>query len=214
MIIINSFLQHHCVVPSKPRLVLALSFSPSSPSLLLLVFSNHQVDLYDVESKQFPDWAQELCSSLPQRFTQLHDHVLGVTFNPPNNGIGGGGVVVSSNSTNVSVAESRDAYFWGSTWLCKVTLDAPVGWGGFAKKRRRVDDNRKKYQGRAPHAHSGDGTANAEDTEPTNFKVVSKYRPVLFADFLATDELVIVERPLVDVLATLPPAFFKVKYGT
>jgi len=44
--------------------------------------------------------------------------------------------------------------------------------------------------------------------------MVTHYRPILLADFVGEGELVIVERPLVDVLATLPPAFFKHKYGS
>jgi U3 small nucleolar RNA-associated protein 4 len=44
-------------------------------------------------------------------------------------------------------------------------------------------------------------------------KMITHYRPILFVDFLGAGELVVVERPLVDVLAGLPPAFFKHKYG-
>ena len=46
-----------------------------------------------------------------------------------------------------------------------------------------------------------------------SFSFVTRYRPILFADFLRANELVVVERPLVDLMATLPPAFFKPKYG-
>lgn len=49
--------------------------------------------------------------------------------------------------------------------------------------------------------------------EQDNFKMVTHYRPILHVDFVASGELVVVERPLVDVLATLPPAYFKPKYG-
>ena len=44
-------------------------------------------------------------------------------------------------------------------------------------------------------------------------KLIMQYRPIACCDFLAKDELVVVERPLVDILATLPPAYFKHKYG-
>jgi len=46
-----------------------------------------------------------------------------------------------------------------------------------------------------------------------DYKMVTQYRPMLACDFLTKDELVVVERPLVDVLLTLPPAYFKHKYG-
>ena len=46
-----------------------------------------------------------------------------------------------------------------------------------------------------------------------NFKLITHYRPLLLVDFVSPGELVVVERPLVDVLAKLPPAYFKPKYG-
>jgi U3 small nucleolar RNA-associated protein 4 len=36
---------------------------------------------------------------------------------------------------------------------------------------------------------------------------------MLFLDFLTNGELVVVERPLIDILSTLPPPYFKPKYG-
>lgn len=43
--------------------------------------------------------------------------------------------------------------------------------------------------------------------------MITHYRPILFLDFLVNGELVVVERPLIDVLSTLPPPFFTPKYG-
>lgn len=97
--------------------------------------------------------------------------------------------------------------FWGSTWICKVQLDAGTTYGGFDKKRRRDI----KHGPPPPPAH-GEGEAG-ENAANNNFKVVTTYRPILFADFVAPGEMVVVERPLVDVLARLPPAYFKPKYG-
>jgi U3 small nucleolar RNA-associated protein 4 len=52
-----------------------------------------------------------------------------------------------------------------------------------------------------------------EEQQSNNFKMVTHYRPILHVDFLGPGELMVVERPLVDVLSTLPPAYFKPKYG-
>lgn len=43
--------------------------------------------------------------------------------------------------------------------------------------------------------------------------IVTKYRDMLLVDFLGPREMVIVERPMGDVLQTLNPAFYKPKYG-
>jgi U3 small nucleolar RNA-associated protein 4 len=51
------------------------------------------------------------------------------------------------------------------------------------------------------------------DDQSSDFKMITHYRPILFVDYLTAGELVVVERPLVDVLSTLPPAYFKHKYG-
>ena len=59
-----------------------------------------------------------------------------------------------------------------------------------------------------------DGSGDSVGDRQENFKLVTTYRPILFVDFMGDKELVVVERPLVDVLAKLPPAFFKPKYGT
>ncbi|KAI0067866.1 WD40 repeat-like protein [Artomyces pyxidatus] len=172
-------IQHHSVLPTFPQPVHALAFSPKSPSLLVLGFANNTLELYDVEARQFPPWARGICSALPKRFTQLHDPVIGVTLAPA-----------------VPGKQGVLAMFWGSTWLCKVQFDAPVGWGGFHKKRRRGQN-------------ANEGTQ--ERTQ--NFKLFTQYRQILLAEFMAPGELVVVERPLVDVLAKLPPAYFKPKYG-
>jgi U3 small nucleolar RNA-associated protein 4 len=46
-----------------------------------------------------------------------------------------------------------------------------------------------------------------------NFKLVTQYRQILLAEFLSPGELVVVERPLTDVLLNLPPAYYRPKYG-
>jgi U3 small nucleolar RNA-associated protein 4 len=188
--------QHHTSLPSFPQLTHALAFAPSVPSLLILGFANNTLELYDVETRQFPPWSRALCTSLPKRFTHLHDAMLGVTLAPAtqeeNNVDDEGG----SNGQNVL------ALFWGPTWLCKVQFAAPVGWGGFEKKKRR-------------RRRSGDGDHGAERDRNAihNFKLVTQYRQILLAEFLAPGELVVVERPLTDVLMNLPPAYYRPKYG-
>lgn len=192
--------QHHTALPSFPQPAHALAFAPTSPSLLILGFANNTLELYDVETRQFPPWSRALCTALPKRFTHLHDAMLGVTLAPAaqensymdEDGSGGGG---GGGSQNVL------ALFWGPTWLCKVQFAAPVGWGGFEKKRRR------RRSGNFDHGAERDRNA------VHNFKLVTQYRQILLAEFLAPGELVVVERPLNDVLANLPPAYYRPKYG-
>lgn len=187
-------IQHHCVLPSFPQPIHALSFDSSlaSSSVLVLGLADNSIQVYDVESRTFPVWARELTASIPQRFKHLHDPIIGVTFDSSTRGAG--------------------ALFWGATWLCRVQLNAGVGYGGFEKKRRWGG---KKLQAK-PHVVQATGINGLEEPKAQhqdNFKIVTHYRPILFVDFIGPSELVVVERPLVDVLAKLPPAFFKPKYG-
>ncbi|XP_068115701.1 U3 small nucleolar RNA-associated protein 4 homolog isoform X2 [Hyperolius riggenbachi] len=46
------------------------------------------------------------------------------------------------------------------------------------------------------------------------FKITRKYQPLLFMDLLENGELVLVERPISDILAQLPPPIKQKKFGT
>jgi U3 small nucleolar RNA-associated protein 4 len=188
--------QHHTSLPSFPQHTHALAFAPSAPSLLILGFANNTLELYDVETRQFPPWSRALCTALPKRFTHLHDAMLGVTLAPA--------VQEDNNADEEGGSGGRNvlALFWGPTWLCKVQFAAPVGWGGFEKKKRR-----RRHSGEVDHGTERDRNAIH------NFKLVTQYRQILLAEFLAPGELVVVERPLTDLLVNLPPAYYRPKYG-
>ncbi|ESK98444.1 u3 small nucleolar rna-associated protein 4 [Moniliophthora roreri MCA 2997] len=98
----------------------------------------------------------------------------------------------------VSQSSSRFVVFWGATWLCKIPLDDTSQSVNSSRKRRRESI-------KEPSADSSHWEHKV--------KMITQYRPLLLVDFVGEGELIVVERPLVDVLATLPPAFFKHKYG-
>lgn len=89
---------------------------------------------------------------------------------------------------------------WGSTWLCKLPLqNAASSEGELRRPKRRQSDEM--------------AVVPAAEGEAAGLKVVTHYRPIIAVDFLASAELMVVERPMVDVLASLPPAYFRHKYG-
>lgn len=195
-------LQYHSVLPTFPHTIQALSFDPTNHGTLVIGLANNAIHVFNVESRTFPEWSIPLCSNLPKRFTHLHDPILGLTFNP-----------IPSHDG------SSKALFWGFTWMCSVRLDSPVGWGGFSKKRRRGYESTKSGALRQ-HNNAGkpQGSVSTEDqssqAQTKNFTVMTHYRPLLFVDFLDSGEMVVVERPLVDVMSAMPPAFFKPRYGS
>lgn len=195
-------LQHHAQLPSFPAAVHALAFDPAAPTVLVLGLANNSIQVYDAELRTFPRWARGLNRGVPERFAHLHDPILGVAFDPASVG-------PSEPAEGAAPrAPPRNALFWGATWLCRVKLDAETGWGGFEQKRRRDAAPGRRQ---AAHAPAGEGGQLAHPQ--SNFRVVTHYRPVLLVDFVGRGELVVVERPLVDVLSRMPPAFFKPKYG-
>lgn len=169
------------------------------PSVLLLAFPDNTIQIYDVETRQFPVWGKDLALSLPRKFTTAHETILGVEFDPYEP------VTDSSEASNKGgdTGKTRYVLFWGSTWIFKASLDTAAFIHSRKKKKRRRDEEKCM----ALNAEEG------EERRWRDFKMITHYRPILCCDFLSKDELVVVERPLVDVLMTLPPAYFKHKYG-
>ncbi len=95
-----------------------------------------------------------------------------------------------------SEKQTRSVLLWGSTWICRLSLSEDRMSSKPNKKRRR--ENAKEPS-----------TATYHD----DYKMITHYRPILCLDFLMNGELVVIERPFIDVLSTLPPPFFKPKYG-
>ncbi|PCH33429.1 WD40 repeat-like protein [Wolfiporia cocos MD-104 SS10] len=198
--------QHHALLPTVPAPVHALAFDAAGAGVLVLGLANNSIQVYDVEARAFPRWARALGEAAPQRFSHLHDPILGVTFDP--------GAEERAEGARRGSRAPRNALFWGATWLCRVKLDEDAGPGGFDRKRRRDGSGRRQASGTALANASAPTLGDDAQAHPQkNFKVVTHYRPILFVDFIGRSELVVVERPLVDVLTGLPPAFFRPKYG-
>lgn len=179
-------LQHHCVLPSFPKPAQAIIFDLTCPSVLVIAFPDNTLQFYNVETRQFPSWGKDLSSALPRRLSNIHDPILGVAFDPTPPKLGN--------------SHPHCAFLWGSAWICKVSLSEGGTPGQSSKKRRRG---------------SVKELASAQDhgEQTVGGRMATHYRAMLFLDFLTNGELVVVERPLIDILSTLPPPYFKPKYG-
>jgi U3 small nucleolar RNA-associated protein 4 len=162
-------------------------------------FADDMLQIFDVESRQFPSWSQPLSDLLPKRLTHAHDPILGITFDP-----------------STAKDDLSQALVWSSSWMCNVRLDDSSCANRSTRKRRR--GNRKHSTADSsitlPSSIPNDDTEAITTGQPQELKIITRYRPNLYIDFIGPGELVVVERPLVDVLATLPPAYFKHKYGS
>jgi len=185
-------IQHHTTLPSLPLPPSVLVFLPDNPQILLAVLPNNTIHIFHVEHGEVPSWGREFNSRLPKQFVSAPDPVIGVAFEP---------LPPPSDDEMTGIAppstKPKEAIFWGSSWLCKLELDWEGKYTGQSRKRRRQTGP----------------VAVGEMASERKLRMVTNYRPILALDFLGPGELVLVERPLADVLSKLPPAFFKPKYG-
>ncbi|KIJ21469.1 hypothetical protein PAXINDRAFT_123248 [Paxillus involutus ATCC 200175] len=205
-------IQYHTALPSLPHPPNVMIFTPERPQMLMIVLPNNTIHVYDVERSEVPSWAHDLNSRIPKQLFSTPDPVIGVSFEPvtlpPR--LVNGDVEMTDLSQNPSSqlstpSSQKEAIFWGSSWLCKLKLD----WlGNYTTPRKRRKSEAKRQQGPAPRPDLQNSAYDAR-----NLRMVTHYRPILALDFLGPGEMVLVERPLVDVLSKLPPAFFKPKYG-
>ncbi|KAH8835371.1 WD40-repeat-containing domain protein [Flagelloscypha sp. PMI_526] len=181
---LDSF-QHHCSLPAFSQYIQTMTFDTLSPNTLFLAFPDNTIHIFDVELRQFPSWAKGICDNLPLGLTDAQDSILGIELCP-----------------GLEAADRHYLLLWGSTWVTKLNLDAPnIGlWTG--KKRRR-----EAMPGALPATEGGPGG------DGRMFRMVRGYRPLLAVGYLGSEEIMVVERPLVDVLATLTPPYVSEKYG-
>lgn len=194
--------QHHCALPTFEVPISTLVFDPSRPHTLITVLINNTFKVFDVETRQFPVWARAVCEAVPRELLHKRDAVQGASFSPK----------------AAPGAERPGLFLWGRDWLCYVELDGPVPppAPAHAKKRRRstVVDKRAGKGGAADEDDDDEPRENGDGSRPRrNYIVDSKYRAMLHLGFLGDGDLVVVERPFADVLATLPPAYYKQRYG-
>ncbi|KAG8955807.1 U3 small nucleolar RNA-associated protein [Tulasnella sp. 408] len=88
---------------------------------------------------------------------------------------------------------------WGWNWICKIKLDGPMAKRGKSKKSR-----------------SGWIPKDEWDLERDSLNIFSGYRHMLGVAPLGGNEVVVVERPALDLMMIdgLPPSFYKHKFGT
>lgn len=187
------FMQHVTTLPRTTLPPSALAFDSRDPHVLAIGYPNNELQLFDAEAQLF-------YPALPDKLSHLQDPILGIVFPP-------------TPKTN-----ERKMYVWSATWLARFDIPTPSS-SALVKTPPRPESNPKAEK--APLKRKR-GKAIAQEGEADEaFAIENKFRPVLLVDFCAPvdgeenarGEMVVVERPLVDLLATLPPAYLKPKYG-
>lgn len=190
---------HLPTFPSAPPTSLSFLPNPTNPTtslLLLTIPSGNQLHVYSVESRRFPP---ALNVPVPDAVRQLADPVVGIAVDP------------SSPQGRANVL------MWGSTWILRTKLTAGASQAGAAKGGRQG----KKKRSRATSADevvpapAAPVAQTSKQLENERFKLTQTFRPMIGLDYVGRGELVVVERPWLDLVAGLPGGYFKGgKYGT
>jgi len=202
-------------LPRPPNPVSAMSFAPSRSSFVVCTAANDLLE-YHYKDSTLSSWSKKNSHSLPLEFLRIKDKASGIFFD-------------ETNPTR--------CWLWGPTYLAYFDLahdlpdqratkrareqdSHPTTNGNRANKRAKGGPTNSATRNHAREIESdGDnvteipqvnGTAKPSKTPPF-FKIILKYRPMLFASCIGNRELLVVERPLYDM--HLPPAFRRHEYG-
>jgi U3 small nucleolar RNA-associated protein 4 len=173
-----------------------MAFDPqpqSNTTLILGQVSGNGLHVFDVELCAFPDWARALVGGagediLPKGYASQHDPLIGLCFIPVYGG-------------QASLSDNRELVAWGSNWLCRIVLNQ--------HSVRHQSLKRRKLNRSAVANDLGQ-----INTSSSNFKFCHRYRNILLVDALESGELVVVERPVLDLMKDQPPPFFKHRFGS
>lgn len=161
--------------------------------------------VYDVDKRRFPP---ALNGGVPESVRSLSDPVLGLAAD-------------ASGQGNVLM--------WGGSWVVKVRLGGGLGSNGGPNGSGLSKRAKRKLAGAGggggAGAEGGGSPANPTTNVSTStsstgsqeerFTVLKDYRSLLGVEFVGERELVLVERPWLDLVASLPPSYFKGgRYGT
>ncbi|KAG9056209.1 U3 small nucleolar RNA-associated protein [Serendipita sp. 407] len=206
-------LQLHCTLPTMPSPITCMAFDYELSRYLFLAMPDNSVRIFDVESKTFPEWQRTLSQTLSRKLGSQRDEIMGISMLPKD---------TRPMETNIhGQGKGQGVVVWGANWTCRFRVHPVMTSTGGEKRRREEEEEGAEEEQRAEDEMESEeelgGAAVKEDGKKPStaqFQLVDRYRNLLGVQFLNAEELVIIERPLLDVLSTLPPAYFKAKYGT
>ncbi|PLW15946.1 hypothetical protein PCANC_16478 [Puccinia coronata f. sp. avenae] len=137
-------MKHHCYLPLPGSVVNTIAFPPAMPSVVVVGFANNVLHVMDVETRQVPLWATEVCTNTPEGLRQMRDSMLGMVFAPMQQVDERGSAGASRTESPVAFAglppplppslSSKNAsasakpivgLIWGANWLAKIRLLLP-----------------------------------------------------------------------------------------
>jgi len=196
--------QHWWSVPKMDAPTTCIKFlgGGSVESSLAVGCSNNEFYIYNLDRRSLSHWSNDmglpLLKSLPKELTSRSEPVARIVSNP--------------------VTPQR--FILGSHgYFCAVDLDQPVPERSSmfppdhlrAKRLQLMNDDDTMMYCAPPGKKSKN---NFIGDASTNFTICLRYSEILFQDFIAENEMVIVEEPWMSTLEELPDALARRVYGT
>ncbi|KAJ0403081.1 hypothetical protein P43SY_009148 [Pythium insidiosum] len=193
-------MQFYTHLPRPSEMHTSMGFNPSGKILVVTLVSNSFV-CYDVEKKGLSEWYRQHHERFPKAIADGRN-IKGMTFDPAHPEF----LYLYSQSSLYQI-DMRDS--------SSAPIASPATHNKKKSRRRAVsigNDSDSAPAASKPVA-STDDEAVVVDLEEGLCRVINRYRPLSFVDFLDANEMIVVETPWLKVLSRLPGALHRHKYG-
>lgn len=170
--------------------------------------------MYDVEKRGFATWADNINLKPPAQLLEARNAMIGIAFEPIP-----GAAPTTEEEGSKAAQNARDAklslIIYGADYTTSFRIPS-------RSAQIRSEDHLKRPEKRGLPDENGvavvrstrSSTLNTKSSTFSGLRMTHKYKMVLGLDFLQNGELCVVERPFLDMLPELPPAFYTPRYGT
>lgn len=185
-------MQFYAHLPQPSEMHTSMGFNPSGKTLVVTLVSNSFV-CYDVEKKGLSEWYRQHHEQFPKALVEGRN-VKGMAFDP---------------------AHPDFLYLYSQSSLYQLDMrkDAPLSPSPLKKPRGRSRTLSVGTESDGKRTAESEGELVDLDGSNGFCRVINRYRPLSFVDFLDESELLIVETPWLKVLSRLPGALQRHKYG-
>eukprot|EP00762_Andalucia_godoyi_P001200 ANDGO_02102.mRNA.1 U3 small nucleolar RNA-associated protein 4 len=191
-------------LPRLEHRISGLSFHPGPAPVIALACASNHLFLFDFGQHRFTEWSRRNSENMPQLFLKQLDKVFDVSFHPAKPHL----VFLHAVDYFCVVDTSKDfsfdlkgTAFWDEAWT-------------------RPD--RPDRSARDPDMSSGEEAFNEIDRRASAkgkavdaaVRLFRRFRPLLLFAFASDQNIVVVERSWLDVLAKMPETLYRHRYGT
>ena len=160
---------------------------------------------YNVEQRRLGDWSELYTKGLPNDMLRLKAKIIGISFNPASPS----SLLLHTHNACIAAElelrpPARCIFLDRSSRRARgqqaLNAEAPV------KKRARLSNG----------SGSGSGKKSEEKSEGATgkFTVIERFRPTLFAGYVDDDEMVVVQRPWLQIMQHFPDPLRVNRFGS